>query len=476
MLNFRSRRARLIKKAVVSAVTAAAIMVGTVASAGILKPALADDEYTADIRDTVEKGKLSGKTVVLHTGDVNGAVDGYAKLSALKDDLESAGAEVVMADAGNYTQTGDAENAFRTIDGLMLMTSMGYTVATAGDAEFSGGYEPFRNDISGAKFRLILANVYKDDKSVLTPSYLYKAGSGLKIGFLGLSDPGKVDGLSVLSGNEMYDCAATEIDSLKKSGADLIIGLTHIGIMDAEKLYQNVKGIDFIIDGNANVAATQGAEGEPVQTVGERFAYIGALVIDKEGNINDHYLISTDKLDSDAALQEITDRIKERLGSSVDIASGDEIAKIIEEYAEEADDSSDAAVSEDKSADNNSKAENTVSNEDSGDKDSEANADAEIKDNSDIVSADENNSDAAAVKEVSETDVETTDTEGSEDAALSVGSDGKYEVVKGDCLWKIAEKHLGDGSRWGEIYELNSDIISNPSLIYVGQQLVLPPG
>ncbi|MBR1523572.1 MAG: LysM peptidoglycan-binding domain-containing protein [Lachnospiraceae bacterium] len=246
--------------------------------------------------------------------------------------------------------------------------------------------------------------------------------------------------------------------------------------MDAEKLYQNVKGIDFIIDGNANVAATQGAEGEPVQTVGERFAYIGALVIDKEGNINDHYLISTDKLDSDAALQEITDRIKERLGSSVDIASGDEIAKIIEEYAEEADDSSDAAVSEDKSADNNSKAENTVSNEDSGDKDSEANADAEIKDNSDIVSADENNSDAAAVKEVSETDVETTDTEGSEDAALSVGSDGKYEVVKGDCLWKIAEKHLGDGSRWGEIYELNSDIISNPSLIYVGQQLVLPPG
>lgn len=49
-----------------------------------------------------------------------------------------------------------------------------------------------------------------------------------------------------------------------------------------------------------------------------------------------------------------------------------------------------------------------------------------------------------------------------------------YTVVKGDCLWNIAKKYLGDGSRYNEIYELNKDILSNPNKIYPGQVLKLP--
>lgn len=49
-----------------------------------------------------------------------------------------------------------------------------------------------------------------------------------------------------------------------------------------------------------------------------------------------------------------------------------------------------------------------------------------------------------------------------------------YTVKSGDCLWNIAKKQLGDGSRWGEIYELNKDKIKNPNLIYPNQTLTLP--
>ena len=49
-----------------------------------------------------------------------------------------------------------------------------------------------------------------------------------------------------------------------------------------------------------------------------------------------------------------------------------------------------------------------------------------------------------------------------------------YTVQSGDCLWKIAAKQMGNGFRWGELYEANKDIIKNPSMIYVGQVLKIP--
>lgn len=49
-----------------------------------------------------------------------------------------------------------------------------------------------------------------------------------------------------------------------------------------------------------------------------------------------------------------------------------------------------------------------------------------------------------------------------------------YTVVKGDCLWNIAAKHLGSGSRYTEIAALNRDKIKNSNLIYAGQVLKLP--
>ena len=58
--------------------------------------------------------------------------------------------------------------------------------------------------------------------------------------------------------------------------------------------------------------------------------------------------------------------------------------------------------------------------------------------------------------------------------AESAPKSSSYTVKSGDCLWNIAKKQLGDGSRWKEIYELNKDKISNPNLIYPNQSLTMP--
>ncbi|MDD3251913.1 MAG: LysM peptidoglycan-binding domain-containing protein [Lachnospiraceae bacterium] len=49
-----------------------------------------------------------------------------------------------------------------------------------------------------------------------------------------------------------------------------------------------------------------------------------------------------------------------------------------------------------------------------------------------------------------------------------------YTVRDRDCLWNIAKRYLGDGSRWPEIYGLNRDKVSNPNVIREGQVLAMP--
>lgn len=50
-----------------------------------------------------------------------------------------------------------------------------------------------------------------------------------------------------------------------------------------------------------------------------------------------------------------------------------------------------------------------------------------------------------------------------------------YTVVKGDCLWNIAKKFYGSGSKYTVIYEANRGVVGgNPNLIYPGQVLTIP--
>lgn len=67
------------------------------------------------------------------------------------------------------------------------------------------------------------------------------------------------------------------------------------------------------------------------------------------------------------------------------------------------------------------------------------------------------------------------------EAGMSRETDGalglpqSYTVVSGDCLWNIAKRFYGDGSKYTAIYEANKNVIGgNPNLIYPGQVLMIP--
>jgi DNA-binding SARP family transcriptional activator len=68
-------------------------------------------------------------------------------------------------------------------------------------------------------------------------------------------------------------------------------------------------------------------------------------------------------------------------------------------------------------------------------------------------------------------------------ATASTNSSRTYVVRRGDTLWGIAERHLGDPLRWSEIYELNEGrpqpdgrALTDPHWIDPGWTLVMPEG
>jgi nucleoid-associated protein YgaU len=53
--------------------------------------------------------------------------------------------------------------------------------------------------------------------------------------------------------------------------------------------------------------------------------------------------------------------------------------------------------------------------------------------------------------------------------------DGTFHTVeKGDTLWAIAAKTLGNGARYEEIFEANKPMLTHPDKIYPGQMLRIP--
>ena len=240
---------------------------------------------------------LDGKTVILHSNDVHGAIDLYAAMAALKADYEAQGAEVILADAGDYSQGTVYVSVNKGADAVTMMNATGYDVVTLGNHEFDYGYAQLVENMKAAKFQVLCADVLgADGKTIYDANTIIEKG-GVKIGFFGLetpeaqtkANPKLIQGLKFLAGadgKELYDCAAAQVADLKAKGADLVVCLAHLGVDESSEPYtsydlaKNVQGIDFIIDGHSHTVMTEGPNGEPIQSTGTAFKNIGVITID----------------------------------------------------------------------------------------------------------------------------------------------------------------------------------------------------
>ena len=240
-----------------------------------------------------EPKPLDGKTVILHTNDVHGSIELYAKVAAMKGDYEAQGAQVILADAGDYSQGTVYVSVNKGKDAVTMMNAAGYDVATIGNHEFDYGYAQLKSNLDSAVFKVVCANVLQDGSPVFDAYTMINKG-GVQVAFVGLetpeaqtkANPALIQGLTFLAGDEMYAAVQTQVDAARTAGADIVIVLTHLGVDSSSEpntsydLYKKVNGIDFIIDGHSHTVMTKGPEGEPIQSTGTALNNIGVITID----------------------------------------------------------------------------------------------------------------------------------------------------------------------------------------------------
>jgi 5'-nucleotidase/UDP-sugar diphosphatase len=296
--------------------------------------AIEDTATTRAPEVMTEEATMAGKTVILHTNDVHGAVAGYAYIAQLKADYEAKGAEVILVDAGDYSQGEVYVSDTKGLDAVEMMNATGYNVVSLGNHEFDYGFAQLKDNMSKAKFKVLCADVFNADGTpIFDANYTYTTKSGVKIGFFGMetpetqtkANPALIKGLTFATDDAFTKAAADQVKALKDD--DIVICVSHLGV-DAESkpyrstdLYAAVKGIDFIIDAHSHTVMMKGENGEPIQSTGTKFANIGVIVIDdasKKIESNSLYEIKEDTAKDAtvaAAAQKIIDRIDKEYGA-----------------------------------------------------------------------------------------------------------------------------------------------------------------
>lgn len=305
---------------------------------GITSPALAAEEYPQDIRTTTEEKDYSDSLVILHSNDVHGAIDGYAKMAALAEKYRKMGAEVLIVDAGDFSQGGIYVNLSNGMNAVKLMNAVGYNYATMGNHDFDYSQTGAAKIKEEADFTILCANLEKDGSLLYDPDQIFTAKNGVKIGLFGLDTPETmskckpdyVQGLNFYSGDELAECARKETKKLRDEGAELVIAMTHLGVSEESApdkdrsldIYKAAPDIDFIIDGHSHTVMTEGTNHEPIQSTGTKFAYIGVVIIDKDAKVTEHFLMDTAELPSDETVAAIAAEIKDEVDSKYKEVAG----------------------------------------------------------------------------------------------------------------------------------------------------------
>jgi len=263
----------------------------------------------------VKHGEMYGKTVVLHTNDVHGALEGYAKVAALRDKYLAMDAEVILVENGDYSQGSPYVSRSKGATAITMMNAVGYDIAGLGNHEFDYGYAQLVENMKAAEFLTICGDIFDaNGDPIFYPYVIYESDFGALTAFIGIDtpeaqtkvNPALIKGLQFVAFEDLYKLTQMIVDYVREvEGVDTVIVVGHLGLDDesagnrSSDLMANVTGIDLLIDGHSHQVFTD-ALGYEIQQAGIYLPYIGVVVMDGlTGEIEDHFVVDVAEIEPD---------------------------------------------------------------------------------------------------------------------------------------------------------------------------------
>ncbi|RKM56955.1 hypothetical protein D6856_14355 [Butyrivibrio sp. XB500-5] len=369
-------------------------------------------EYSNGLPKDLDKD-LGDKIVIVSTNDIHGAVNDLTYVSQLRNRLKEKNANVLLVDSGDFStdkktvenydgkKSDDAGFCASNTEGIApvkIMNAVGYDYGCLGNHEFERGKANATAIIKAIKHKIVDANLESSGNSTELAKRAIANVDGVKIGFFGLDSLENhawypnFDYKVNKDAKALHNTARTQVNELKKEGADIVIGLTHLGVddepanwatKDSDKvknaikpntndkkvnkydylypegirsvdLFADVDGIDLLLDGHSHTTMT-GSEyfkDVNVQSNGIWLRNIGVVVI---GNTNGKYeieqrfLIPEEYYDKIGEDPKITDYINYVIKASETPMTAEEAMKSIEDYDPNKDYSADSSKTSRKS-------------------------------------------------------------------------------------------------------------------------------
>lgn len=249
----------------------------------------------------------SSSLVVLYDNDVHCAVDGYARMAGLRDSLLRAKRDVLVVSCGDFVSGSPLGAVSRGEYIVRIMNAAGYDYVALGNHECDYRIPQLLRLDSLLEARLLCCNFRETGAAgtVFAPSAVYRHGRK-KVAFIGVTTPSAMtsstpayfmDSLGnyryTFGGSTLFETVQRQVDSLRRTGADRIVVLSHLGDEDEDvtstELIARTHGIDVLLDAHAHhvipARYVENKKGQEVllSSTGTAFNYIGKLEITRKG-------------------------------------------------------------------------------------------------------------------------------------------------------------------------------------------------
>lgn len=293
--------------------------------------------------------KRKDNIVILYDNDVHCAVDGYAKMAGVKNELKKQTPYVSVVSCGDFAQ-GDVIGTLSEGGSIVeIMNQVGYDVVVFGNHEFDYSFRTMEELASQLKATVVSCNLInkKTNQTVFEPYKIVEYGS-TKVAYVGVITPetltsspkifedidyifqfdaeNNVEGVDFegdFCADSLYSQVQKYVDAARSDGAHVVVVLAHLGDELIDKtmptsvaLIEQTHGIDVVLDGHAHhtIADTLIANNQNqmvhLSSAGSNFKNIGQLTIAPDNTLSIQ-LLPVDTLTAvDDSVKALVDTLK----------------------------------------------------------------------------------------------------------------------------------------------------------------------